>query len=64
MAGEDVFSDYTFLNLRGSVRNQVGHDVAKALLEWEFGGVAEVAVDSHRCFDGIFGDRGRPPLAH
>jgi len=64
LAGEDVFGDHTFLNLRGSVRDQVGHHIAEALLQWEFGGVAEVTVDSHRGFDRIFRDRRRPPLAH
>src|ERR1700722_1240262 len=64
LASEDVLGDHTFLDFRGSIGDQVGHDIAEALLEREFGGVAKVAVDSHRGFDGIFGDRGRPPLAH
>ena len=46
LASEDVLGDHTFLDFRGSVRNQVGHDVAKALLQRKFGGVAKVAAIS------------------
>ena len=32
LAGEDILGDHTFLNLGGSVRDQVGHHIAEALL--------------------------------
>src|ERR1700704_2975627 len=56
--------DDSLLDLGGAIRDQVGHDVAKALLQRQLGRVAKMAVDLHRGLDGVFGDNRRPPLAH